>query len=163
MGAEIDRMTHILRLGEDLSDRKAVPAIRPGDVLSAFPYAPALSGEIGGRRLNLPLAEHRGNLIGTMTLNGKLEDTPHDSRRFLVDQPVVFVIGVFLVAVNGTVGGGLAGLALDPDGGALLAAQIPQIPFRHDVQKRKEFQELQGKVRKLREGFRVLSIYVMPE
>ena len=38
MGAEIDRMTHILRLGEDLSDRKAVPAIGTGDVLSAFPY-----------------------------------------------------------------------------------------------------------------------------
>ena len=42
---------------------------------------------------------------------------------------MVFVFRVFLVTVNGTVGGGLAGLALDADGGFLLAAQVAQIPF----------------------------------
>ena len=40
---------------EDDPKELAVPAIGTGDVLSAFPYAPALSGEIGGRRLNLLL------------------------------------------------------------------------------------------------------------
>ena len=34
--------------------------------------------------------------------------------RFLVDQPVVFVLRVFLIAVDGTVGGWLAGFPLDP-------------------------------------------------
>ena len=133
MGAEVDCMAHILRLGKYLPHCKAVPAIRPGDVLPAFPDAPALSGEIGGRRLDFLLAEHRGNFIGAVALDGKLEDAPDNSGGLLVDQPVIFVVGVFLVAVDSAVGGGLAGLALDPDGGALLAAQVPQIPFAHDV------------------------------
>ena len=138
VGAEVDRMAHILRLGENLPHREAVPAIRPGDVLSAFPDTPPLPCKVCGRRLDLRLAEHRGDLIGAAALNGKLEDTPHDRRRFLVNQPVVFVVGVFPIAVDSTVGGGFAGLALDPNGSALLAAQVPQIPFRHDVDKRSE-------------------------
>ena len=63
-----------------------------------------------------------------MALDGKLEDTSYHSRRFPIDQPVVFVIEVFLVTIDGAVGGGLPD-SLDSDGGALLAAQIPQIPF----------------------------------
>ena len=47
---------------------------------------------------------------------------------------MVFVLRVFLVAVNGTVGGGLAGFSLDPDGGFLLTAQIAQIPLVHNVE-----------------------------
>ena len=138
MGAEVDRMAHILRLGKYLPHCEAVPAIRPGDVLSAFPNAPPLSGEISGRRFDLLLTEHRGNFIGAMAFDGKLEDAPDNSGGLLVDQPVIFVVGVFLVAVDSAVGGGLAGFALDPDGGALLAAQVPQIPFAHDVDKRSE-------------------------
>ena len=42
-----------------------------------------------------------------MALDGKLEDTSYHSRRFLIDQPVVFVIEVFLVTIDGAVGGGL--------------------------------------------------------
>ena len=138
VSAEVDRMPHILRLGEDLPHREAIPAIRPGNVLSAFPNAPALSGEIDGGCFDFFLTEHRGNFIGAVALNGKLKNTPHNSRRFLVDQPVVFVVGVFPVAVDGAVGGGLARLTLDPDGSSLLAAQIPQIPFRHDVDERRK-------------------------
>ena len=52
---------------------------------------------------------------------------------------MVFVFRVFLVTVNGTVGGGLAGLALDADGGFLLAAQVAQIPFVHDVEEGGKF------------------------
>ena len=138
MGAEVDRMAHILRLGEDLPDCETIPTIRPGDVLSAFPDTPPLPCEVSGRRFDFRLAEHRSDFIRPVTLDGKLEDAPHGRRCFLVDQPVVFVVGVFPVAVDGTVGGGLAGFALDPDGGSLLAAQVPQIPFAHDVDERRE-------------------------
>ena len=138
VGTEVDGMPHILRLGENLSDRKTIPAIRPGDVLFAFPNAPALSGEISGRRLDFLLAEYRSNFIRAVAHDGKLEDTPHNSSGLLIDQPVVFVVGVFSVAVDSTVGGRLAGLALDPDGGSLLAAQAPQVPFAHDIDERRE-------------------------
>ena len=121
-----------------MSDREAVPAVRPGDVLSAFPDAPSLSGEIGGRRLDFLLAEHRGNFIGAVALDGKLEDAPDNSGGFLVNQPVVLVIRVFSIAINGAVGSRLARLTLDPDGSSLLTAQVPQIPFAHDVDKRRK-------------------------
>ena len=138
VGAEVDRMAHILRLGKYLPHCEAVPAIRPGDVLPAFPDAPALSGEIGGRRLDFLLAEHRGNFIGAVALDGKLEDAPDNSGGFLVNQPVVLVIRVFSIAINGAVGSRLARLTLGPDGSSLLTAQVPQIPFAHDVDKRRK-------------------------
>ena len=47
---------------------------------------------------------------------------------------MVFVLRVFLVAIDGAVGGGLAGFTLDTDGGFLLAAQVAQIPLVHDVE-----------------------------
>ena len=47
---------------------------------------------------------------------------------------MVFVLRVFLIAVDGAVGGWLAGFPLDPNGGFLLAAQVTKIPFVHDVE-----------------------------
>ena len=66
------------------------------------------------------------------------EDTPDNSGGLLVNQPVILVVGVFLVAINGAVGSGFAGLTLGPDGGALLAAQVPQILFAHDINERRK-------------------------
>ena len=48
-----------------------------------------------------------GNIIGAFALNGQLEDASHHGSRFLVNQPVVFVLRVFLIAIDGTVGGKL--------------------------------------------------------
>ena len=53
---------------------------------------------------------------------------------FFIHDPPLLVLRVFLVTVNGTVGGGLAGFSLDADGGFLLAAQVAQIPLVHDVE-----------------------------
>ena len=52
---------------------------------------------------------------------------------------MVFVIRVFLIAIDGAVGGGLAGFPLDPNGGFLLAAQVTKIPFVHDVEEGRKF------------------------
>ena len=72
--------------------------------------------------------------------NGKaLMYAPHHGSRFLVDQPVVFVLRVFLIAVDGTVGGGLAGFPFDPNGRFLLAAQVTQIPLVHDIEEGRKF------------------------
>lgn len=53
--------------------------------------------------------------------------------------PSVLIARLFLVSVDSTVCGRLAGFALDTNGGALFAAQITKIPFVHDVQKRGKF------------------------
>ena len=134
VGTEIHRMPHILRLGEDLSHDIAAPVIRVGKFLFAFPDALALLAEVHGRRLHLILKEDAGNIVGAFALNGQTEDTPHHGGSFFVDQPMVFVFRVFLVAIDSTVGSGLAGFALDADGGFLLAAQVAQIPLVHDIE-----------------------------
>ena len=134
MGAEIHRMPHILRLGEDLSHDIAAPVIGIGKFLFAFPDALALLAEVHGGRFHLILKENTGNVVGAFALNGQSENAPYHGSGFLVDQPMVFVFRVFLVAVDGAVGGRLAGFSLDADGGFLLAAQVTQIPLVHNVE-----------------------------
>ena len=127
-------MPHILRLGENLPHDIATPVIGVGKFLLAFPDALALLAEVHGGRLHLILKENTGNIVGSFALDGQSENAAHHGGSFLVDQPMVFVLRVFLVTVNGTVGGGLAGFSLDADGGFLLAAQVAQIPLVHDVE-----------------------------
>ena len=132
-------MPHILRLGQNLPNDVAAPVIRVGELLLAFPDALALLAEVHGGRLHLILKENTGNIVGAFALDGQSENAPHHGGSFLVDQPMVFVLRVFLVTVNGTVGGGLAGFSLDADGGFLLAAQVAQIPLVHDVEEGGKF------------------------
>ena len=139
VGTEIHRMPHILRLGENLSHDIAAPVIGIGKFLFAFPDTLALLTEVHSRRFHLILKENTGNIVGPFALDGQSENAPHHGGSFLVDQPMVFVLRVFLVTVNGTVGGGLAGLSLDADGGFLLAAQVAQIPLVHDVEEGGKF------------------------
>ena len=127
-------MPHILRLGENLPNDVAAPVIRVGELLLAFPDTLVLFAKVDRRRVDLVIKQDAGDVVGAFALNGQLEDTPHHGSRFLVDQPVVFVLRVFLIAVDGTVGGWLAGFPLDPNGGFLLAAQVTKIPFVHDVE-----------------------------
>ena len=135
VGSEIDRMPHILRLGENLSHHIAAPVIWIGEFRFAFPDAIALLAEVHSGRLHLILKENAGNIIRAFALNGQPKDAPHHGGGFLVNQPMVLVLRVLLVAVDGTVGGGLAGFSLDTDGGFLLAAQVTQVPLIHDVEK----------------------------
>ena len=134
VGTEIHSMPHILRLGENLPNDVAAPVIRVGELLLAFPDTLVLFAKVDRRRVDLVIEQDAGDVVGAFALNGQLEDTPHHGSRFLVDQPVVFVLRVFLIAVDGTVGGWLAGFPLDPNGGFLLAAQVTKIPFVHDVE-----------------------------
>ena len=134
VGTEIHRMPHILRLGQNLPDDVAAPVIGIGELLFAFPDALVLLAEVDRRRVDLIVKQDAGDVVGAFALNGQLEDAAHHGSRFLVDQPVVFVLRVFLIAVDGAVGGGLAGFPLDTNGGFLLAAQVAQIPLVHDVE-----------------------------
>ena len=67
-----------------------------------------LLGEIVAGTLHLLGGEHFGNLIRPVSFHGQPENTPHHGGGFLIHQPVIFVLRVFLVAVDGAVGGGLA-------------------------------------------------------
>ena len=139
MGTEIHRMPHILRLGQNLPDDVAAPVIGVGELLLAFPDALVLLAEVDRRRVDLVIEQDAGDVVGAFALDGQLEDTPHHGSRLLVDQPMVFVLRVFPVAIDSAVSGRLAGLALDADGGFLLAAQVAQIPLVHDVEEGGKF------------------------
>ena len=52
---------------------------------------------------------------------------------------MVLVLRVFLIAINGAVGGGLARLALHSVGRRHLFGLVAQIPLVHDIQKRRKF------------------------
>ena len=139
METKIDRMPHILRLGEDLSHNIAAPVIGIGKFLFAFPDALALLTEIHGGCLHLIIKENAGDIIGAFSFNGQTKNAPHHSGSFLVDQPMVFVFKILLVAIDGAVGGRLAGFSLDADCSFLLAAQVTKIPLVHDVEEGSKF------------------------
>ena len=73
--------------------------------------------------------------MGAVPLHRKPEDSPHHGSGFLVHQPVVLVLRVFFVAIDGVVGGGLARLAFDTVRCRNLFGLVTQIPFVHDIEK----------------------------
>ena len=134
-GTEIDGVPHILRLGQHGADRKTVPVIGSAGVHGVFPAAPAVAGQIIGGALHLFLCEYLGDLMGAVPLHRKPEDPPHHSGGFLVHQPVVLILRVFFVAIDGVVGGGLACLPLNTVCCRNLFGLVTQIPFVHDIEK----------------------------
>ena len=139
VGTEIDSIAHILWLGEDISDDIAAPVIRVRIFFLAFPDPHAFFTKVDSRCFHFIVKEDSGNVIGTFSVNRQPEYPSYNSGRFLVNQPVIFVLRVFFVPVDHTVGCGLAGFAFDADRRFLLPAQVPQIPFVHDIEERGKF------------------------
>ena len=117
----------------------ACPVIERTEFFLAFPYAAILPRQINGGCFYLVIKQDAGDLIRAVAFDGQVEDTADNRGGFFVNQPVIFIIGVFLIAVNDLIAGRLAGFSLDPDGGALLAAQVADVPLVHDVHDRGEF------------------------
>ena len=138
MSTEVDGMPHILGLGKNLSNDIATPIIRIGKFFFAFPYTLVLLAEIHGRGFHLIIKKDSGNVIGTFALDGQLEDTANDRRRFFINMPSVLIPRQLLIAIDGRVSGWLTRFAFDANGGALLATQISQIPLVHYVEERSE-------------------------
>ena len=138
MGAKVDRMAHIFGLGQNLPNHIIAPCVGPCNLRFAFPGAAPLLCQISRRGFHLVPIQNICDVTQPMPLNSQLIDAPHDCRRFLINQPVILVVGIFLVAVDGLVGDRLARFTLDPDSGALFATQVAQVPLAHDIDKRCE-------------------------
>ena len=136
MGTKVDRMAHVLRFRQYPSHNEVAPGIGTVDVFLAFPGATSLPCQISRWGLYLIPVQNVGNIAQAVPFNSQLVDTPHNCRRFLVNQPMILVVGVFSVAVNSLIGGRLARFTFDPDGSALFPAQIAQVPLGHDIDKR---------------------------
>ena len=133
--AEIHRMPHILRLGEDLSHDIAATSYRDWKIPLCFSRCPcpACRSNTAGR-FHLILKENAGNVIGAFALDGQIGRCAAPRRRLPRR------------SANGICSPGLScsrrwrswwwacRIPLDTDGGFLLAAQVAQIPFVHDVE-----------------------------
>ena len=69
MGAEIDCMPHILRLGQYLSYDKVAPCVGTVYAFSAFPDTPAMSGQVSCRGLNLVPIQDVRNIAQAVSLD----------------------------------------------------------------------------------------------
>ena len=131
-------MSHVLRVCENVLYCFAVPIMLTAQILARLPKSPASHSHVIGGAFHLFCRQHLGDVIRPVTLDRKAEDTPHHGGSFVVDQPVVFVLRVFLIAVDGIVGRGLSGLALHLIRHRNLARLVTQVPLRHDIEKRCE-------------------------
>ncbi len=133
VGAKIDRMPHVLRLGKHIRNRVARPVIGPGHIRFALARPPPLPGEVIGRALYLIHHQDFGNRLRAFALRAQMENAAHNICRFFVYQPVVLFVRVLLEPIGNRVGDRLAGLAPYLILRFLFPAAIAHIPFRHDV------------------------------
>ena len=131
-------MAHILRLGQKHIHRIAVPVIGPGHILAVLEQTDATAGQIIAGGLHSLIGQNLCDLITAVALNAELEDPPHHGSRFFVNDPVVFIVRVFLITINGMGGSVFTGVSLDLIGGRYLPGLIPEVPLVHDIQERGE-------------------------
>ena len=139
MRTKIYSMSDILRLRQNLPHHITAPIIGVGKVFFAFPKADPFLPQIDSRSFHLVLIQNPCNFIRTDSFCIHAEYPAYNLCGFLVDQPVEFILGIFFVAINGDVCGRLARFTFNPNRCALLSAQIPKIPFVHDIEKRSKF------------------------
>ena len=126
-------MADILRFRQNITDRLAVPVIGTG-FLRAAPGAETFLGKVVGRRFDPVIHQRPRDGMGAFALYGEPIDTADNLGGFLVDQPMVLVLRVFLVTVDGIASGVKSRLPLCLNGGLDLAGLIPQVPLVHNVQ-----------------------------
>ena len=131
VGAEIDRMPHILRLGKHIRNRVARPVIGPGHIRFALARPPPLPGEVIRGALYLIHHQDFGNRLRAFSLRAQMENAAYNIRRFFVHQPMVLFLRVLLEPVGDRVGDGLAGPSTHLILRFLFPATVPDVP--HDT------------------------------
>ena len=106
--AEIDCMTHVFLLGQNIGYCCSTPVVRAGHVCSVLLRTEPTFRHIHRRPVDLVIPQGIRNLTRTTSVDAELEDTLYYRRRFLVHQPVKLVLRVFPVSVDGLRGCWLA-------------------------------------------------------
>ena len=96
VGTKVDRMAHVLRFRQYPSHNEVAPSVGTVNIFFAFPRAAPLLCQVSRRGFNLVPIQNVCNIAQAVPLNGQLIDAPHNCRRFLVNQPMILVAGVFL-------------------------------------------------------------------
>ena len=139
-GLEVDHVAAVLLSVEDTVDGRALPLAVVGlGLLAAAPDA--LGGPVGGA-VKVPLVLHDpGDGVGAVALQIQLEDLPHHRRGVRVDDPVLAVLRVLLIAV-GWLGERFARPPARVVGRAHLAADVSGVKLVHHVAERGQLRGL---------------------
>ena len=108
---KVDGMAHVLHTIENVRNSGSPPAVGVGKIVVA-PIPCAMLREIGGRAENTFFLKYCGNLIGASAVDGHAKDAADYLGGFIVNNPLLRVIQVFLVAIEGVNSGVLASHAL---------------------------------------------------
>ena len=101
-----------------------------------FPKPRAVPCVISGRRFNSFVVKNRRDFKRRFALDCQPINTADNLGGFLVDQPMVFIIRIFFISVDGNVRQRFARFAFGATGGLLFAAKITQIPLVHNIKER---------------------------
>ena len=127
-GLEVLRMAQVLYLVQN----PGYGFLRPLEGPLWEQFAPLL-GLVRRGGEHLFLSQPVGDLRGAKAVTAQLENVPNRFSGFLIDQPVMLILWVFAVAVDGVIGGRFSGPAPYLIRRFLLPAAIPQIPLAHDI------------------------------
>ena len=129
-------MPHILRLGQNIGNCAAAPCVPFSGVKIRLMFPHAALCKVIGRPFNLFQSKDTGNFIRTFALQRHAVNPAYYLGGFLVDNPVVFVVGVFLIAIDTMAVCMLAGHSSCAENACYFSAAVTHIPFVHNVQKR---------------------------
>ena len=85
----------------NIADGGAAPIIGAAVIIAVPLCPPAQLAHVNGGALNFIITEDAGDLMGTVALHAQMEDPPHHSSGFFIQEPVVLVLRVLSVAVDG--------------------------------------------------------------
>ena len=113
IGLEVDSMPHIFGAFQNAFYCADAPIIWPRHICTVLvnPYASFCL--INRRAFNLFIPKDFCNGYRPFPVHGKLKNIPHDLSGVLVNDPMILIRGVFLIAVDGVVAGRLPGFALE--------------------------------------------------
>jgi hypothetical protein len=130
-------VTHVLDPFEDITDRRAVPAIGVcKNIVLFIPHA-FLREVIRGAGYTLRF-EDGGDLRWAFPLNRHAKNPAHNVSGVGIDKPLVFVLGAFDVAIQRVACGVLAVHAFGFVYRLDFPAGIAGVPFRKNIAKRHE-------------------------
>ena len=136
--AEVERVPHVFRLGQDTGDSLPIPGIGAGRVQRGLAGTTVALGHVVAGGFDLLPLQRLGDIAGAQPVNAELIDPANDRRGFFVDQPVILVLRIADESIDRRIGDRLPRSALLLEGGSRLAGLVAEIPLVHDVQERGE-------------------------
>ncbi len=102
--AKIYRIPQIFRLGQNIRNRGTAPGVRSNYLLFVFPHTKTQLRQMVTWPGDFILSQNPGYLLRSIPLNRQPKNPAHHRRRFFINNPAVFILWIFYIAIDRHIG-----------------------------------------------------------